>query len=89
VFDTHALTVLDFRHHSFPGHGGVTGIFLLAESHASFHTWPEHCLICSDVFACGAVDLVALSETIANELPGEPLRNDLILRGVRSVLPDG
>jgi len=27
--------------HSVPG-GDVTGVVLLAESHISIHTWPEH-----------------------------------------------
>ena len=45
VFAVHRVTVLNFVSHTFPGHGGVTGVFLLAESHASFHTWPEHRLI--------------------------------------------
>jgi len=34
-------TVLQSWMHSVPG-GGVTGVVLLAESHISIHTWPEH-----------------------------------------------
>ncbi len=32
---------------------GVTGLALLAESHISIHTWPEHGYAAIDVFTCG------------------------------------
>ena len=40
------------RMHSFSPHG-VTGLLLLAESHISIHTWPEHGYAAVDVFTCG------------------------------------
>lgn len=47
-------TVLEVRLHAFgPGHG-VTGMALLAESHISIHTWPEHGYAAVDIFVCGA-----------------------------------
>ncbi|MFP4592047.1 adenosylmethionine decarboxylase [uncultured Ralstonia sp.] len=33
--------------------GGVTGVLLLAESHLSIHTWPEHRFAAIDAFMCG------------------------------------
>ncbi|QGZ40446.1 S-adenosylmethionine decarboxylase [Pseudoduganella flava] len=33
---------------------GVTGVVLLAESHISVHTWPEHGFAAVDIFMCGA-----------------------------------
>ena len=36
--------------------GGYTGFLLLAQSHASIHTWPEENLVSIDVFACGDID---------------------------------
>ncbi len=40
--------------------GGVTGVLLLAESHLSIHTWPEHGFAAIDAFMCGTgVTLVA------------------------------
>ncbi|MCL5988907.1 MAG: adenosylmethionine decarboxylase [Candidatus Thermoplasmatota archaeon] len=32
---------------------GASGIVLLAESHLSFHTWPEHGLVTMDIYTCG------------------------------------
>jgi S-adenosylmethionine decarboxylase len=41
-------------HHFGPGFG-VAGIALLAESHISIHTWPEHSYAAIDLFMCGAM----------------------------------
>lgn len=32
---------------------GASGVVLLAESHLSFHTWPEHGLVTLDIYTCG------------------------------------
>jgi S-adenosylmethionine decarboxylase len=45
--------VLNFVDHKFGIDGGVTGLFLLAESHCSYHTYPESAYIAIDVFTCG------------------------------------
>jgi len=46
-------TLLDLSFHKFPGHGGITGYAMLAESHISVHTWPERDYVAIDVFMCG------------------------------------
>ena len=38
--------------HVFPGAGGVTGMSLLAESHLTCHTFPEHGTLCLNLFCC-------------------------------------
>ena len=38
--------------HRFPGPGGVTGMLLLAESHLTVHTVPEHGSLCINLFCC-------------------------------------
>jgi len=37
--------------HSFSPHG-VTGVVVIAESHVSIHTWPEHGYAAVDIFTC-------------------------------------
>jgi S-adenosylmethionine decarboxylase len=38
--------------HSFPGHAGVTGMYLLSESHLTVHTYPELDLVTLNLYAC-------------------------------------
>lgn len=43
--------------HKFRGGGkGVTGIFILAQSHAAFHSYPESGYLALDVYTCGRHD---------------------------------
>jgi S-adenosylmethionine decarboxylase len=41
---------------SFGKKHGYTYNLILAESHASVHTWPEHGVMCLDIFMCGNCD---------------------------------
>ncbi len=51
--------VLQSHVHHFGCNMGVTGVLLLAESHISIHTWPEHGYGALDIFMCGQIDLQA------------------------------
>jgi len=54
--------------HEFPG-GGVSAIALLAESHLSVHTWPEHGYAGVDVYTCGEeTDPQAAARSLAESL---------------------
>lgn len=49
------FTVLDHLIHKFSAGGeGVTGLYLLSESHLSYHTYPESHYISIDVYTCGS-----------------------------------
>ncbi len=56
--------VLAVHSHRFAPHG-VTVVAVLAESHASIHTWPEAGYAAVDVYTCGG---------------GDPLRADPVLQ---------
>ena len=42
----------DGQWHVFPPPGGITGMLLLAESHLTVHTFPEHTSLCLNLFCC-------------------------------------
>jgi S-adenosylmethionine decarboxylase len=75
-------TLIDIRLHHFGGHQGVTGVALLAESHMSVHTWPEHDLAAIDIFLCGTGQQVdAALQTIAQALAAKRFVTHRIFRG--------
>lgn len=50
--------VVDSRFHAFSPHG-VSGVVVIAESHLTVHTWPEHGYAAVDIFSCGQLNLEA------------------------------
>ncbi len=84
-------TVIKHFFHEFSPHG-VSGVVIIAESHFTIHTWPEHGYAAIDIFTCGdivyqpAIDYIK-SEFKAKEcstfhfsrgiLPGIDLKKDL------------
>ncbi len=51
--DAAGATLLHIHLHHFEPNGGVSGVAVLAESHISIHSWPEHGYAALDVFMCG------------------------------------
>jgi S-adenosylmethionine decarboxylase len=49
-------TLLHIHLHHFTDTNGVSGIAVLAESHISIHSWPEHGYAAMDVFMCGETE---------------------------------
>lgn len=62
-------TVLDFTTHRFEPQG-ATVLVLLAESHASVHTWPEYGMAFVDVFTCGDVAPEPIARAFCAQLGG-------------------
>jgi len=48
-------TLLSIKLHKFSPQG-VSGVAVIAESHISIHTWPEHKYAALDIFVCGGKD---------------------------------
>jgi S-adenosylmethionine decarboxylase len=44
-------TIVHEVFHAFPG-AGLTCVFILSESHAAMHTWPETGTVNIDIFSC-------------------------------------
>ncbi|NUE67543.1 adenosylmethionine decarboxylase [Snodgrassella sp. ESL0253] len=61
--------ILASHFHTFGGSGGVTGVLLLAESHISIHTWPEHHYAAIDIFMCGRLLVEAAVAELQQLLP--------------------
>ena len=64
---------------------GVTGLAVLAESHFSVHSWPEHGYLAADVFTCGPKIRPELSVAVL-ERYFEPVRVEVyeLPRGIMS-----
>ena len=45
-------TIVSDTFHTFSPHG-VSGVVVIAESHVTIHTWPEHGYAAVDIFTCG------------------------------------
>lgn len=61
---------------------GVTVLAMLAESHASLHTWPERGAAFVDVFTCGeAADPQRAVQLLADRVGASRLRSDTVPRG--------
>ncbi|MCT4708835.1 adenosylmethionine decarboxylase [Enterobacteriaceae bacterium H11S18] len=63
VIDATRFSILGFLSHKFTAGGeGVTGIYLLSESHLSYHTYPESDYMSIDIYTCGSECLKAVEE---------------------------
>jgi S-adenosylmethionine decarboxylase len=80
-------TLLEVRLHSFGVGQGVTGVAMLAESHISIHTWPEHGYAAVDIFLCAPRHgLDAGLAVIAEALQARTVDSRVIERGYSSAM---
>ena len=74
-------TLLNLQLHHFGPGQGVTGVTLLAESHLSIHSWPEHGFAAIDIFLCGGVDPGPALDIIAAALAATRIEAQRVPRG--------
>ena len=80
--ELYRLTLLDIVSNKFQPQG-VTAVGLLAESHMSIHTWPEHGYAAIDIFTCGSDEsLEDACRFIAKSLQAEESAIIRLQRGV-------
>ncbi len=68
---------------------GVSGTLLIAESHLSIHTWPEHRYVAADIFTCGGLDPRPGFEFLGRELGASDSRMQEIVRGLPEHVAEG
>ncbi len=61
---------------------GVTATVLIAESHISIHTWPEHGYAAVDIFTCGGLDPEPGFRHLGTVLRASRCRVQQIVRGL-------
>lgn len=65
-----------------PQDWGVSGFVLIAESHISIHTFPEHQYVWVDIFSCKGFDAALAVEEIRQEFCLADLRVHVLERGL-------
>jgi S-adenosylmethionine decarboxylase len=67
--------------HEFGGEGGVTGIYLLTESHLSVHTYPEHGIATINLYTCRARPELPWAEELRAALGADRVVVHVVTRG--------
>src|SRR4051812_34000130 len=80
--DAGGATLIKTVVHQFTPHG-VSGVAVLAESHLSVHTWPEHGYAAVDYFTCGEhVDMEAILPSLREAYQPTSVETRQLTRGV-------
>ncbi|WP_319005119.1 adenosylmethionine decarboxylase [Acuticoccus sediminis] len=74
-------TLLHVHLHHFDENGGVSGVAVLAESHISIHSWPEHRYAALDIFMCGETEPQACIEVLRKAFSPSHIAVSEFLRG--------
>jgi S-adenosylmethionine decarboxylase len=71
LIEQHKMTIVSYQFKEFNDSetiGAFTSLYLLSESHVSFHTWPEKNYIAIDIFTCGECNTKELASDILKYL---------------------
>jgi S-adenosylmethionine decarboxylase len=81
VDDLDLVVVGQPQWHAFPGPGGVTGLYLLSESHLACHTYPEFGLATFNLYCCHERAVWDWRLWLQQELGAEEINIRLVARG--------
>lgn len=74
-------TVVKSVFHQFSPHG-LSGVVVIAESHITVHTWPEHSYAAIDIFTCGDPDIAQrIQDNITQRFHPATTSSQTIARG--------
>jgi len=77
-------TIVEQIFHCFSPYG-VSGVVVIAESHISIHTWPEHNYAAVDVFTCNlSLNVDLITSYISKAFKSQDNRVIIVDRGVFS-----
>jgi S-adenosylmethionine decarboxylase len=68
--------------HRFGGAGGVTGLYLLSESHLAWHTYPEAELCTLNVYCCRPRPALDWDELASRRLGARRVVVTMVRRGI-------
>jgi S-adenosylmethionine decarboxylase len=68
--------------HQFPAPGGVTGLYLLSESHWAWHTYPESALATFNLYCCRARPALDWSALLASAVGAQRVEVTSLRRGL-------
>lgn len=74
-------TILHFHMHAFEP-DGLSGVLVLAESHISFHSWPERGFMALDIFMCGQTDPHKAIPVLKKAFAPETIQLNELKRGI-------
>lgn len=73
----------------FPGPGGVTGLYLLAESHLACHTYPEHGFATFNLYCCRPRPRCSWERYLRDDLGAKTVQVRELLRTIPPSEPEG
>jgi S-adenosylmethionine decarboxylase len=79
--DAAGATLLHIHLHHFEPNGGVSGVAVLAESHISIHSWPEHAYAALDIFMCGDANPDACVPVLRSAFSPKKIAVSELMRG--------
>lgn len=85
----HNMNVINYSIKDFENPvGAFTSLYLLSESHLSFHSWPELNYIAMDCFTCGNCNTLELTNDILSFLTPGRTEIKQIVRGEKATQND-